>query len=84
MTAKEQTIRYLRDYLAFRQQFPWIFNLAQAHLDLHAKQWLNNIGGMAGTWRVDYPECTYYYPQWIDGRFVDLCTVEKVRIFYEQ
>jgi hypothetical protein len=79
MTSKEQSIRLFRMYLACRDVFPWIARYAVQ--DIH--QQLNSIGGMAGSWRTDYSECTYYVPQLINGKTVDLSTVEKVRDYYE-
>ena len=44
---------------------------------------LQSLGGMTGTWRTDYSECTYHNPQRINGVLVDLSTIVKVRAFYE-
>ena len=80
MTAKEQSIVMLRDYIKARRLTPWIASYAEQAM-IHI---LQELGGMAGTWRNDYSECTYYHPQRINGELVDLSTVEKVRAFYER
>lgn len=79
MTSKEQNLAYLRMYLKCRKVYPWIAGYAS----IAAATALQHIGGMAGSWRTDYSECTYSAPQLINGEFVDLSTVEKVRVFNE-
>ena len=79
MTRKEQNIVFLRDYIKARRAYPWIAAYAEQAM-IHI---LQELGGMGGTWRTDYSECTYYHPQRINGELVDLSTVEKVRDFYE-
>ena len=80
MTSKEQRIAYLKQYLAARADYPWIAALAESFI----RTLLDGLDGMAGTWRTDYSECTYYNPQMIESVLVDLSTVEKVREFYEK
>lgn len=79
MTSKEQSIIFLRSYLACRAISPWIAKYAEEDM----RQKLNSIGGIAGSWRTDYSECTYCTPQLINGHSVDLKTVEKIRAYYE-
>ena len=79
MTGKQQKLELLHQYIAARIIAPWIADYAEQH----AARWLDHIGGMAGTWRTDYSECTYYHPQRIKGVLVDLSTVEKVRAYFE-
>lgn len=76
MTTKEQNRKLLREYLRARAQFPWIARYAAGA----ARTALNDLGGIAGSWRTDYSECTYYYTVHNVG---DLSTVEKVRQYYE-
>ena len=80
MTAKEQRIVLLRSYIKARRVFPGI----AVYAEQHAINCLQNLGGMAGTWRTDYSECTYSRPQWVNGALVDLSTVELVRAFYDR
>lgn len=80
MTAKQQAIEFLRQYLLAQVITPWVAK----HAEERAAQCLQAIGGIAGSWRTDYSECTYYYPQMINGRMVDLSTVEKVRAYCEK
>ena len=80
MTNKEQKLAFLQQYLSCRDVFPWVSRCA----DDEARTALHALGGMAGSWRTDYSECTYYYPVLIGGRLVDLSTVEKVRDYYEK
>ena len=80
MTSKEQNIKFLRNYIKARHIFPVVAVYAQQH----AINCLQNIGGMAGSWRTDYSECTYSQPMRVNDKLVDLSTVEKVRAFYER
>ena len=80
MTHKEQSRRFLRDYIKAKSPFSWVANCAQSQ----AIQCLNNIGGISGSWRTDYSECTYATPQRVNGQVVDLSTIERVRAFHEQ
>ena len=80
MTRKEQSRVFLRDYIRGVAVFP---SLAW-HQKQRATDCLQELGGMAGTWRTDYSECTYYQAQRINGELVDLSTVEKIRAFYER
>lgn len=80
MTSKEQSIAFLKQYLQAKKLFPRVADYAkQAAIDR-----LQGLGGMGGSWRTDYSECTYYTPQRVDGQLVDLSTVKKIRAFYEQ
>lgn len=79
MTHKEQSGRFLRDYIKAKAVFPWVASCAQSR----ATQCLNDIGGIAGSWRTDYSECTYATPQRVNGQAVDLSTIERVRAFHE-
>lgn len=80
MTSKQQKLEFLRQYLSCRNSAPWVARCAEDE----ARAALQAIGGIAGTWRTDYSECTYYYPVLLGGRLVDLSTVEKVRDYYER
>ena len=79
MTSKQQSIVYLRQYLAARLTAPWI----AGHFEDIARSILQGLGGIAGSWRTDYSECTYTHPQRINGTLVDLSTLKKVRAYYE-
>ena len=79
MTSKELNISFLRQYILARSVVPLIACCAVED----ARRALQNIGGMAGSWRTDYSECTYYSQQRVDGALVDLSTVENVRRHYE-
>ena len=79
MMNSEQNRQWLMQYLGARKQFPWIASCAEDRV----RQALNEMGGMAGSWRSDYPACTYYHPCRIDGGMVDLSTIAKVKQFYE-
>ena len=80
MTSKEQSLKFLRNYIKVKAVFPTIARYAEQH----AINCLQNLGGIAGSWRTDYSECTYSQPQRVNGQVVDLSTVEKVRAFYER
>ena len=79
MTSKEQSIWFLRQYIQAKRLTPWIADRAEQEAIIR----LQAIGGIAGTWRTDYSECTYNQPMRINGKLVDLSTVAKVRAFYE-
>ena len=79
MTSKEQTIEYIRQYISARAVGFWIAEYAEQD----TIERLQSLGGMTGTWRTDYSECTYHNPQRINGVLVDLSTIVKVRAFYE-
>ena len=84
MTGKEQNISCLRQYLVARKVAPWIVGLGNALIDPEMRRRLDLIGGIAGSWRTDYSECTYSSPQLVDEKLVDLSTIQKVRDFYEK
>jgi hypothetical protein len=75
MTSKQQHLEFLRQYIAAKLVAPWIAACA----DERAIECLQLIGGIAGDWRLDVSECTYYYPVMVAGILVDLSTIEKVR-----
>lgn len=79
MNSKQQSIAYLPQYLGARAMYPWI----AANFENRARSILHGLGGISGSWRTDYSECTYSQPQLIDGVLVDLSTGEKVRNYYE-
>ena len=80
MTSKERNLKFLRQYLKARSAFPWVAIYAeQAVINT-----LQRIGGIAGSWSTDYSECTYSQTQWVNGKRVDLSTVELLRAFYER
>ena len=80
MTGIEQSKKFLRQYISAKQLHPWVAEHAQER----AIRALNHLGGIEGSWRTDYGLCTYYAPQKLNGRLVDLSTVEKVREYHEQ
>ena len=80
MTAKEQSLKFLRNYIKVNAFFPTIAWFEKQH----AIDCLQNVGGIAGSWRTDYSECTYSQPMRVNGKLVDLSTVELVRAFYER
>lgn len=80
MTTKEQNLCFLHQYIFAKQFTPWIANYAEQK----ARECLQDIGGILGSWRTDYSECTYYYAQMINSKMVDLSTLEKVREFHER
>ncbi len=80
MTTKEQYLAHLRKYLKAKSTTL----LIDDYFAKKARHALHCLGGMAGSWRTDYSECTYYCPQIIEGVAVDISTVEKIRSHYEQ
>ena len=80
MTSKEQRIVMLRKYIKARRVFPGV----AVYAEQHAINCLQNLGGIAGSWRTDYSECTYSQPMRVNGQIVDLSTVELVRAFYDR
>ena len=86
MHQNTQSREILRQYLRAREVAPWI----AAHAESRVRGDLQRMGGMAASWRTDYPICTYCYPVWAQppggGQMVlvDLSTPELVRAFYEQ
>ena len=80
MTSKEQSLKFLRNHIKVNAVFPTIARYSERQtIDC-----LQNLGGIAGTWRTDYSECTYSQPQRVNGALVDLSTVELVRAFYDR
>ena len=80
MTSKEQSLKFLRNHIKVNAVFPTIARYAERQtIDC-----LQNLGGMAGSWRTDYSECTYSQPMRFNGQIVDLSTVELVRAFYDR
>lgn len=77
-TAKQQNMTRFRAHIEGRTAFGEPVTPEQAAQSLEA------IGGMAGTWRTDYSECTYTHPQRIDGVLVDLSAVENIRAHHER
>lgn len=81
-----QSREILRQYLRAREVAPWI----AVHSESRVRDELQRMGGMAASWRADYPICTYYYPVWAQPPgggprvLADLSTPELVRAFYEQ
>ena len=83
MTKTELQITYPPNRLAIevdlmRQHFAGLLIMD----DKRIRQALQDLNGIAGSWCVNYPITTYYYPQMFDGQVVDLSTLDKVRDFY--
>ena len=84
MDHKQQNLSLLRQHIAFKAGLPYF---AAPHADYWprarceeaARRALHELGGIAGDWRTDRSECTYYAPQRVNGALVDLSTVERVR-----
>ena len=79
MTSKEQNIAFLHQYIKARRVAPFIAEYAESNII----ERLQRLGGIAGTWRTDYSECTYCHPQRVNGVLVDLSTVENIRSCFE-
>ena len=79
MTRNEWAKHWFGEFLEIKNRAPWIAN----DVSDKAGHLLNEMGGVAGSWRTDYPMCTYYYPVRIGDQMFDLSTPEKVRAHYE-
>ena len=80
MTSKAQSLKFLRNYIKVKAVFPGV----AVYAEQQTINCLQNLGGIAGSWRTDYSECTYSQPQQVNGKLVDLSTVELVRAFYDR
>ena len=78
MTSKEQNLKFLRNHIKVNAVFPTIAKYSERQ----TIECLQNLGGIAGSWRTDYSECTYSQPVRVNNALVDLSTVELVRAFY--
>ena len=59
MNRLEQSLVYLRQYLAARRATPWIVD--QHHsIEDRARWCLQDLDGMAGDWNTGKPYCYYY------------------------
>jgi len=60
MNRLEQSLVYLRQYLAARRATPWIVH---ASMTDRAVDSLQDLDGIAGDWNTRRPYGYYYYPQ---------------------
>jgi hypothetical protein len=62
MWAREQSVRYLQQYIHARNETPWVTTMCP-DIEDRARSALQYLGGMAGDWYSQRSDCTYYYPQ---------------------
>ena len=62
MWAREQSVRYLQQYIHARNNTPWVVKMCP-DIEDRARSALQYLGGMAGDWYGHWSDCTYYYPQ---------------------
>jgi len=62
MWAREQSVRYLQQYIHARNETPWVTNMCPG-VEHRARETLQYLGGMAGDWYPYRSDCTYYHAQ---------------------
>jgi hypothetical protein len=62
MWAREQSVRYLQQYIHARNETPWVTTMCP-DIEDRARSALQYLGGIAGDWYGQRSDCTYYYPQ---------------------
>jgi len=62
MWAREQSVRYLQQYIQARNETPWVTKMCP-DIEDRARETLQYLGGMAGDWYPYRSNCTYYHAQ---------------------